>query len=124
MFLSYIALIAALAPCVTAHGYMNTIVVDGKTYTSPRMREEGQWPNSTANPGVIRQIGWDDEFVGIDSSDMICGKGSQLAEDEATAHPGSVVEFTWTGDPDEGHVCALLFFLSLSSVLLYHKLSC
>ncbi|KAI0084578.1 glycosyl hydrolase family 61-domain-containing protein [Irpex rosettiformis] len=78
----------ALLPYVSAHGFVNKLVVDGKSYT-------GNVPAQKTNPSVIRQINSIDPVKGANNQDINCGHSAQKASLVADVQPGSTLEFFW-----------------------------
>jgi len=88
-------LFATLVPTlVSAHGYIGTITVNGKTYTGPA-------PEASTNNSPIRQITTIDPVKDIGGSIMSCGQNAPTAgaPQTMTAAAGSVLTFTWTDGP-------------------------
>ena len=84
-----IASLALLAPSVLAHGWLSTISIDGTTYTGPSPDD------APTKDTVIRQVADVSPVKGATNPDMVCGLSASLANKQATAMPGSKIDFTW-----------------------------
>ncbi|KAF4585189.1 hypothetical protein EYR40_002026 [Pleurotus pulmonarius] len=72
-----------------AHGYVDSVKIDGKTY-------KGMDPTSGKKfESAIRRISTQDPNYGATKSHITCGPGAQNAALVATANPGSSVEIGW-----------------------------
>lgn len=84
-----IASLALLAPSVIAHGWLSTISIDGTTYTGPSPDD------APTKDTVIRQVSDVSPVKGATNPDMVCGLSASLANKQATAQPGSQIDFLW-----------------------------
>jgi len=75
-------------PSVSAHGFVKTLVIDGKSY-------QGNVPNASPSPSVIRQISTIDPVKGASNPNLNCGQTAQKASLVADAQPGSALQFFW-----------------------------
>ncbi|KAF9497018.1 hypothetical protein BDN71DRAFT_1481963 [Pleurotus eryngii] len=72
-----------------AHGYVDSVKIDGKTY-------KGMDPTSGKKfDSAIRRISTQDPNYGATKSHITCGPGAQNAALVATANPGSSVDIVW-----------------------------
>ncbi|KAI0338705.1 glycoside hydrolase family 61 protein [Trametopsis cervina] len=78
----------AVLPYVSAHGFVNQLVIDGKTYA-------GNVPNASPKPSVIRQITDISPVKGASNKDLNCGINAKPASLVADAQAGSDLEFSW-----------------------------
>ena len=85
-------LLSLLLPAlVSAHGYVNKVVIDGTVY-------QGNSVGATATiSSAIRQVNTNSPVKGATNPDLNCGAGAQLAADVANANPGSNVQVYWVG---------------------------
>ncbi|CDO73875.1 hypothetical protein BN946_scf185016.g32 [Trametes cinnabarina] len=83
----FISLIVAL-PCVTAHGYLKSVAIDGQTY-------QGNVPNHATGDSPIRLIDDIDPVKGASNPNLSCGQNAQKAALVVPANPGSSVSFAW-----------------------------
>ncbi|KZV75253.1 lytic polysaccharide monooxygenase [Peniophora sp. CONT] len=84
-----LASLALLAPSVIAHGWLSTISIDGTTYTGPSPDD------APTKDTVIRQVSDVGPVKGATNPDMVCGLSASLANKQATAMPGSKIDFMW-----------------------------
>ncbi|KAI0643271.1 glycosyl hydrolase family 61-domain-containing protein [Trametes meyenii] len=84
----FLASVFAALPYVTAHGYLKSVSIDGKTY-------EGNVPNHASGDSPIRLIDDIDPVKGVDNPNMSCGQNAQKAALVVPANPGSSVSFAW-----------------------------
>jgi len=80
------------ASVVYAHGYVAQVTIDGKAY-------QGNEPQGTSNPSIIRQISTIDPVMSVNDSNLNCGWNAPKATLVADANPGSKLTFTWSGGP-------------------------
>ncbi|KAI0935511.1 hypothetical protein AcV5_003922 [Taiwanofungus camphoratus] len=89
----------AAATCVSAHGFVSQVIIDGTAYAGNVPSEAA---DNKAGGSPIRQISTISPVKGADNPDINCGMGAQLAEVVAPANPGSNVTFQWSGGEDGG----------------------
>ncbi|RDB30012.1 Cellulose-growth-specific protein [Hypsizygus marmoreus] len=77
------------AAYVSAHGFVSTITIDGKTF-------KGNRPSGSKSPSIIRQISTQDPVKGANNAAVNCGPNAQVASLVADAKPGSTITFDWT----------------------------
>ncbi|KDQ51349.1 glycoside hydrolase family 61 protein [Jaapia argillacea MUCL 33604] len=90
----FLSLLAA-TPLVSAHGFIKTVIIDGKTY-------QGNLPGGATNPSPIRQISTIDPVKGATNAFVFCGQNATVASMVAPANPGSTVTFDWA-DSETGN---------------------
>ena len=83
-------LLTAVASSVDAHGFLSTVIIDGK-------RCIGNMPNANPNPSIIRQISGINPVKGASNPELNCGFSAQFATLVADANPGSAMAFNWSG---------------------------
>ncbi|KAG9311211.1 glycosyl hydrolase family 61-domain-containing protein [Chiua virens] len=89
--LFFILLVAGLLPIlVSAHGYIGSVTIDGKTYS-------GNQPGGTTNPSIIRQVSTISPVKGASNPSINCGMNATLASDVGNANPGSQLQVWWVG---------------------------
>lgn len=81
-------------PLVSAHGFVDFIKVDGKTY-------KGNNPGKGGKDSVIRQVTSINPSYGTNNANLNCGPGAQPAALSATAKPGSSLAFNWVAAPGQ-----------------------
>lgn len=88
------ALAATLISSVLGHGWVQTIQVDGQTFSGPRPSQLDSNPPSSA----VRQISNNGPILAtnVNSADMACGIGAKVAKDVIEVNPGSQMSMTWT----------------------------
>ena len=116
--------ILALLPSVTAHGFVNKVVIDGTSYDG-NIPQDDAGSKSSASP--IRQIFDIGPVKGASNPDLNCGMSAQLASMVVPANPGSVMQFYW-GNPGAENVSreptlSRASFAHSSRVLCFHALS-
>ncbi|KAF8815954.1 glycoside hydrolase family 61 protein [Phlegmacium glaucopus] len=84
----FIPLLAAA--CVSAHGFLRTLTINGKAYT-------GNTPAGTDSPSVIRQISTPFPNHGASNPALTCGPNSTAGTLVANANPGDSLTFSWKG---------------------------
>lgn len=79
-----------LAPAVLGHGYVEEMVIGGKTYKGPS-------PYSSAKVfSPIRKVSSTNPLTDVSSSDMTCGiRAATTAAVVAPATAGSKLTYTW-----------------------------
>jgi len=88
----FVALAATIVPVVHGHGWIQSIVVDGKTYLG---KTPFQLEQSGVTSSPIRQIESNGPVTDMSSSDLTCGIKAKIAEEVIDAKPGSVMSFLW-----------------------------
>ncbi|KAI8995240.1 glycosyl hydrolase family 61-domain-containing protein [Trametes punicea] len=78
----------AAVPFVSAHGYVASVTIDGKSY-------QGNTPYSYSVQSPIRMINDVSPVKGTNNTNLSCGQGAQNAALVAAANPGSTVSFQW-----------------------------
>ncbi|KJA17638.1 lytic polysaccharide monooxygenase [Hypholoma sublateritium FD-334 SS-4] len=78
------------AACVSAHGFLATVTINGKSYT-------GNVPSGTTNPSIIRQVSTPDPNKGASNPALTCGPNATDASLIGTANPGDALTFSWKG---------------------------
>lgn len=102
MKLSTILLLPLLtASCVSAHGILRRISIQGKVY-------EGSQVGGPTIPSVIRHVTSQDPNKGANNPALTCGPGSGPAALVADANPGDTITFDWRTASD-GLVCLSYF---------------
>jgi len=91
------------ASCVSAHGILRRISIEGKVF-------EGNRVGGPTNPSVIRQVNSQDPNKGANNPALTCGPGSGPASLVADANPGDTISFDWRTASDG----PVRFFRSLS----------
>jgi hypothetical protein len=90
MYASMFFIPLLLASYVSANGFVHSVAIDGKTFTSNT--PSGQRNNRST---VIRQIRTQDPTKGARNPDVNCGPGAFVASDVADANPGDTLTFDW-----------------------------
>jgi hypothetical protein len=90
---SSILISLALASYVSAHGWVQSITINGKSYEGPKPTENSGGGSSDS---VIRQISTANPVKGADNKNLACGQEAQPASKQAAANPGDDVEIKWT----------------------------
>ncbi|KAL4062371.1 glycoside hydrolase family 61 protein [Scleroderma citrinum] len=80
----------ALPVFVSAHGFVSSVSIDGKSY-------QGNIPGGSTNPSVIRQISTISPVKGSSNPSLNCGMNATMASDVANANPGSQILVYWVG---------------------------
>ena len=103
MYASMLFIPLLLASYVSAHGFVHSVAINGKTFT-------GNTPSGQRNnrDTVIRQIRTQDPVKGARNADVNCGAGAFSASDVADANPGDTLAFDWR-TADLGNVSSLSF---------------
>jgi len=89
-----LTLLACLVPFVTAHGYLNRVVIDGKKFQGSDV------PKLSNTPSIIRAVNSIDPVKGANNPDVNCGASAKKAVHVAEAKPGSKLEFHWESGED------------------------
>jgi len=76
------------AALVSAHGYINPIVIGGKSYAGPT-------PYQNPMDSIIRQVSGVEPVQDMASPNMACGLNAKTASLVGDALPGDTVEFHW-----------------------------
>jgi len=76
------------AALVSAHGYINPIVIGGKSYAGPT-------PYQNPMDSIIRQVSGVEPVQDMTSPNMACGLNAKTASLVGDALPGDTVEFHW-----------------------------
>jgi len=88
MFTKSLPIILSFVSLVAAHGFINEVVINGKTVAgNPIAKTGGNTP--------IRSVSTQDPMKGADNKDLSCGPGSQPAQSMASINPGDDIEFSW-----------------------------
>jgi len=87
--------VVAVALCaagsgVSAHGFLNTITINGKTYN-------GNNPFGNNDPSIIRKVSSPDPNYGAANAALTCGPNASAASQVADANPGDTITFDWRG---------------------------
>ncbi|THU94373.1 hypothetical protein K435DRAFT_668588 [Dendrothele bispora CBS 962.96] len=90
---SSILLSLALASYVSAHGWVQSITVGGKTYDGPKPTENS---NGASPDSAIRQISNVNPVKGADNKNLACGQDATPATQMADAKSGDKVQIQWT----------------------------
>jgi len=90
MFTKYIPIILSAISLVTAHGFVNEIAINGKTFKANQI-------GSKDKDSVIRSVTSQDPMKGADNKGLSCGPGSSPAKSMASINPGDDISFSWTG---------------------------
>jgi hypothetical protein len=80
----------AAGSCVSAHGFLSSITINGKTYN-------GNNPFRNNDPSVIRKVSSPDPNYGASNTALTCGPGALAASQMADANPGDTMTFDWRG---------------------------
>ncbi|CAE6355137.1 unnamed protein product [Rhizoctonia solani] len=94
LFSSFVSLVALAAAGVNAHGYVDKIIADGKTYNGPI-------PGETNPKSPIRRIKTIDPYKKPSGSGITCGEGAQLASVVAPITAGSDLTLSWVAHPGQ-----------------------
>ncbi|KAF5346399.1 hypothetical protein D9758_012751 [Tetrapyrgos nigripes] len=89
---SSILISLALASYVSAHGWVQSITINGQSYDGPKPTENG----GSGAGSVIRQISTANPVKGADNKNLACGQDAKPASKQASANPGDSVEIKWT----------------------------
>ncbi|KAF8956472.1 glycoside hydrolase family 61 protein [Flammula alnicola] len=76
--------------CVSAHGFVGTMTINGKPFS-------GNIPNGKKAPSVIRQISTSFPNKGANNPALTCGPNSSAGSLVADANPSDNVTFDWKG---------------------------
>ena len=79
------------AAYVSAHGFLRTLTINGKSYT-------GNIPSGNTGPSVIRQISTPFPNKGAQNPALNCGPNATAASLVADANPGDALTFAWKGE--------------------------
>jgi len=77
------------AGCVSAHGFLCTITINGKIYNGNNPLENDK------NASVIRAINDPNPNVGSSNPALNCGPGALTASQVADVNPGDGMTFKW-----------------------------
>jgi len=88
---SLVLSLLAGAQYVAAHGFLNTVTVDGTVI-------RGNVPDGKVSASAIRLINDPSPIKGATNPAVNCGKDAQLAANVAPVNPGSKMTFLWTGE--------------------------
>ncbi|CAE6503997.1 unnamed protein product [Rhizoctonia solani] len=94
LFSSLVSFVALAVAGVNAHGYVDKIIADGKTYTGPI-------PGETNPKSPIRRISTIDPYKDPKGSGITCGLKSQLASLVAPITAGSKLTLSWIAHPNQ-----------------------
>ncbi|CUA67861.1 Endoglucanase-4 [Rhizoctonia solani] len=94
MLFSSLVSFVALAVGVNAHGYVDKIICDGKTFTGPI-------PGETNPKSPIRRISTIDPYKNPTGSGITCGEKSQFAALVAPITAGSDLTLSWVAHPNQ-----------------------
>ncbi|GAB1519518.1 glycoside hydrolase family 61 protein [Rhizoctonia solani] len=94
LFSSLVSFVALAAAGVNAHGYVDKIIADGKTYNGPI-------PGETNPKSPIRRISTIDPYKNPKGSGITCGEKSQLASVVAPITAGSDLTLSWVAHPNQ-----------------------
>ncbi|KAF8892935.1 glycosyl hydrolase family 61-domain-containing protein [Infundibulicybe gibba] len=76
-----------IAACVSAHGFVSTVQIDGKSFKS----------TLGSSNSAVRQVSDPNPIKGANNPAVNCGPNSRASTIVADAKPGSSVSFDWTG---------------------------
>ncbi|OCH88830.1 hypothetical protein OBBRIDRAFT_794851 [Obba rivulosa] len=85
----------AVAPYVSAHGFLGQVSVDGTPY-------RGNLPGKNQGSSPIRMVADISPVKGTTNPDLTCGLSAQAAALTVPANPGSNITFQWEGGQDGG----------------------
>ncbi|KAL5636387.1 hypothetical protein ACGC1H_000376 [Rhizoctonia solani] len=94
LFSSVLSVVALAVSSVNAHGYIKTLVADGKTYKGP-VAGSGK----IASP--IRQISTTSPYKDVNGPGMTCGRDAKPASQIAAVTAGSTIKMTWEDHPGD-----------------------
>ncbi|KAH7343174.1 glycosyl hydrolase family 61-domain-containing protein [Rhizoctonia solani] len=94
LFSSLVSFVALAAAGVNAHGYVDKIIADGKTYNGPI-------PGETNPKSPIRRISTIDPYKNPTGSGITCGEKAQLASVVAPITAGSDLTLSWVAHPNQ-----------------------
>lgn len=94
LFSSLVSFVALAAAGVNAHGYVDKIIADGKTYNGPI-------PGETNPKSPIRRISTINPYKDPKGSGITCGEKSQLASMVAPITAGSDLTLSWVAHPNQ-----------------------
>ncbi|KAJ1299429.1 hypothetical protein OPQ81_004947 [Rhizoctonia solani] len=94
LFSSVLSVLALTVSSVNAHGYIKTLVADGKTYKGPVAGGA-----KIASP--IRQISTTSPYKDVNGPGMTCGRDAKPASQIATVTAGSTIQMTWEDHPGD-----------------------
>ncbi|KAJ1299430.1 hypothetical protein OPQ81_003796 [Rhizoctonia solani] len=94
LFSSLVSFVALAAAGVNAHGYVDKIICDGKTYNGPI-------PGETNPKSPIRRISTIDPYKDPKGSGITCGEKAQLASVVAPVTAGSDLKLSWVAHPNQ-----------------------
>jgi len=105
--LSFVPLV--LLPLVQAHGIVDSVVIDGKSY-------QGPIAGGKSIPGSpVRQISDASPVKGATNKAMTCGPDAKPASFVAPANPGSQIDVLWTANDRKNWPHNTGSFLPISS---------
>jgi cellulase len=101
---SFVLTAVAYAAAVSAHGFISKITANGKAYTgynpanSPWQPDQGSagWANTATDLGFVAPSA-------LQSSDIVCHRGSRNAKVYVTVQAGSDVNVQWNTWPESHH---------------------
>ncbi|KAJ3495920.1 hypothetical protein NLJ89_g10554 [Agrocybe chaxingu] len=82
----FIPLLAAA--CVSAHGFLADVTINGKSYAGNR-------PRGNNGPSIIQQVSTQDPNYGASNPALTCGPDATSASLVADANPGDTFTFDW-----------------------------
>ncbi|CAE6421976.1 unnamed protein product [Rhizoctonia solani] len=94
LFSSLVSFVALAAAGVNAHGYVDRIIANGKTYNGPI-------PGETNPKSPIRRIKTIDPYKNPSGAGITCGEGAQLASVVAPITAGSDLTLSWVAHPNQ-----------------------
>jgi hypothetical protein len=89
------------AAFVSAHGFVNTVTINGVAYQGNDPREP---KGSPPFPSIIRQIQTVDPNKGARNPAINCGPNATPGAKVAPANPGDPIEFLWSSFPRDQKV--------------------
>ncbi|KAI9567887.1 glycoside hydrolase family 61 protein [Boletus coccyginus] len=89
--LLFVFFVVGLLPfLVSAHGYIGSVDIDGKSYP-------GNEPGGATSPSIIRQVSTISPVKGATNPSINCGMDAALAANVGNANPGSQIQVHWVG---------------------------
>lgn len=85
------AILLTGASLVNAHGYIQTVKINGKSYPG------ASGPGSKPSQSPVRAVSTSDPVTDVTSSSIACGLDAKKAPVSAQVKPGDKVEVTWQG---------------------------
>ncbi|KAH8114433.1 glycosyl hydrolase family 61-domain-containing protein [Phellopilus nigrolimitatus] len=80
-----------LALRVSAHGFPTSVTIDGKQYNGANGAD-------ASSDSPMRKVSTGDPVTDVTSNNIICGQNAATASTDATAKPGSKLQFYWKGE--------------------------